>query len=74
MKNLDMVYYPSSVDISHDTQVGLTDYCWPFTLHIGPTYGRNLVDEEEEGDPVPPLAKDLAAHTSLLCFDEFQVF
>jgi len=32
-----------------------------------------LLDDEEWGDPIPPLAKELAAQAPLLCFDEFQV-
>jgi len=28
---------------------------------------------DDSGDPLPPLAKDLAASATLLCFDEFQV-
>lgn len=39
-----------------------------FNLGVSASLG-----EEEWGDPIPPLARELAAQAPLLCFDEFQV-
>jgi hypothetical protein len=39
-----------------------------FNLGVSASLG-----EEEWGDPIPPLARELALQAPLLCFDEFQV-
>ncbi|KAL6048432.1 Lactation elevated protein 1 [Balamuthia mandrillaris] len=35
--------------------------------------GEEVNEGEEEGDPLPALARGIAAQTGVLCFDEFQV-
>jgi hypothetical protein len=51
---------------------GLREHTGPdlpnFNLGVSASLG-----EEEWGDPIPPLARELAAQAPLLCFDEFQV-
>ena len=37
------------------------------------TERQRLKDQGGDGDPIPPVARDIAAGASLLCFDEFQV-
>ena len=34
---------------------------------------QRIRDEGGDGDPIPPVARDIAAGATLLCFDEFQV-
>jgi len=37
------------------------------------TERQRLKEQGGDGDPIPPVARDIAAGASLLCFDEFQV-
>lgn len=44
-----------------------------FFAFMADVHARIHARREEKGDPIGPVAKDIAAETTLLCFDEFHV-
>ena len=44
-----------------------------FMLEVHDSLHRRRQSGEADGDPIPPLAEEIAASAWLLCFDEFQV-